>query len=448
MSSANSWVERFRGLSDPKFIRRASIRHANPILNIGALPVEEACARLEAEFKEIFIPTDSAVELLVMKMERAAGHAAINYPDERAFLARCYDIDLQIEPDLPLCVSGLAGVGKSQILKALYRILPKTDRVAVHQHGYFDLVAGKRVVINSQKSVLEVLKSLARPGLTAKSLQGETAWVHECRQWLYQNGVCDVSADEMQFLTLSSGANALVSRLLMTLNSLGIPFSFNCNYSLGHKLKKRNQEDKQRLVARPHVLHPDSYDSDAWSDVLMEYAKAAPDAFDINFSDARRTIWSLTAGIMRLLSQLLVLAYRQARRRGQRSATMDDLSRAYHSAEFSSNREDVEYLFVYGQNGSDRRKDLCCPFPTPGYAAEKYAQALQVGRKELVATAVVQASMTQQEREAFKSMEAAAVKGSAAKPSKTTNVVRLKNRGAKTLAALKEAGRTFSDNLK
>jgi len=72
----------------------------------------------------------------------------------------------------------------------------------------------------------------------------------------------------------------------------------------------------------------------------------------------------LTAGLFRVLRQLLLEAYRVAVGRGAKAVTMDDVRQAYRSGAFSSHRKDVEDLASLAVSGliAQQRADLVCPF--------------------------------------------------------------------------------------
>lgn len=444
-TSVSPWVDRFHKLVDPEIIKVRSTVPAQPLIALGRSPVESACDLFKAELDRIFVPTTSAVKLLVVLMERAASYASAHYQDERNFLNRCYSRELDVSESAPFCLTGLAGVGKSQIRKAFFRILPDDSHVKVTSHGEFPLSAGRLVVVKSRKSVVEVLRSLARPGVNEKSLRGESAWLKECQQWLYQCGVCTVGLDELQFLTQSERANTLVAQFLMAMSYLGPPVFFTCNYSLGHRLMKRHQEERQRLLTRIHVLHPDDSDSENWRLVLQEFQTAAPDVFLFNFVEEARQLWNLTAGIKRCLAQLLVLAYRHVRRNSVYSVSISDLLAAYHSIEFCVQRQDVELLFTHGIRDIKGRPDLSCPFQISSAEAEKYIHGLQTARREKVANAVVRSVMTKKERLSLDAFQAAVAPKIGSRESK--NIHKLKITTTKTLDSLKLAAEEFKKGL-
>lgn len=66
-------------------------------------------------------------------------------------------------------------------------------------------------------------------------------------------GISLAVLEEMQHLTPGKGV-ALTTDILLTMSGLSLPMVDVANFSLGHKLLKRNQEDIQRLIAEPRVM--------------------------------------------------------------------------------------------------------------------------------------------------------------------------------------------------
>lgn len=444
-NDSSPWIERFQGLSDLQVIAERSKRAAETLHDLGSISAEAAHDRMRAQFDAIFYPTSSSTGILKTLIDRAVAYSNTNYPNERHFLGRCYSPSNEEVESAPICITGLAGVGKTQLRKAFFRLLPPEQTIEVTEHGKFPMVAAQLVLVRSRKTVQEVLKSLARPGIEKTGLKGESAWLNECKQWLYQSGVCSVGLDELQFLTQSEKANTLVSQFLLAMSYLGPPVFYSCNYSLGHRLLRRPQEEQQRLLSRVHILLPDAYDSEDWTNVLKEYQLVAPEVFKFDFPTNGKEIWNLTAGNWRVTVQLLLLAHRQARRQSKKEVAIDDLIKSYHSPEFFVQRQDIEHLFTYGRSDAKKRKDLICPFNIQTSQGEKYFQALQDSRGGVVAQKVLEAAMTADERRSLNRIENM-LEPVKALP-KTNNVLKLKTAHPKTLEALKAAAQKFKDEL-
>lgn len=65
----------------------------------------------------------------------------------------------------------------------------------------------------------------------------------ECRRRANRDGVSLVILDEMQYIQKGLGA-AKVTDILLNMAGIGPPMIYVCNYSLGHKLFERNNEDQ------------------------------------------------------------------------------------------------------------------------------------------------------------------------------------------------------------
>lgn len=445
MIPVNPWIDRFIGLTARETIEARARRSAQPLFDLHKDSIECACDRIELELKKIFWPTSRCISILQMLLERLVSYADRNFVSEKQYLARCYSEKLPDAQGFPICLTGLAGGGKSHIGEAFLRVLPAEGEVSVRGHGTFPLVPAKLVKVESRKSSIQIFHSLASPAAQSQQLAYTSHWEDHCARWLYQSGVCSLGVDEMQFLTQSQNANTLVAQFLMSLTRLGVPLFYTCNYSLGHKLKKRPQQERQRLLSRPIVLLPDGFESDDWVAVILEYERALPDVFAFSFQAEAKALWSFTAGIKRSLVQLLVLSYREARQDSSYVVTMRHVSDAYHSVEYSIQREDVKWLFTYGLAGEEKgRPDLVCPFQISAPEKSLYMHSVKESRKLQVAAAAVESVMTQSERKAREELETvSALRLGKVKPRR----VPMPKRPAKTLESMQGALRMFKDGI-
>ncbi|MBN8779571.1 MULTISPECIES: hypothetical protein [unclassified Thiobacillus] len=104
------------------------------------------------------------------------------------------------------------------------------------------------------------------------------------------------------------------TQILLSMSYLGLPMVNIANFSLVHKLMQRPQEDRQRLLAKPCVLVPDSPESQDWIQTLATYRAVASDVLVYDPVNDAKYIFLLSAGIKRLVVRLLVLGYRISRK--------------------------------------------------------------------------------------------------------------------------------------
>ncbi|WP_374321787.1 hypothetical protein [Pseudoxanthomonas kaohsiungensis] len=168
-------------------------------------------------------------------------------------------------------------------------------------------------------------------------------------------------ADELQFLTQGQG-NILPAKLLNQLGRLGPPLLFVANYILIHRLNKRPAEEKQRLLTKPHFLHPDAQGSQDWRSFINALLRIAPELSQLDADTCQKLLHTYTFGLRRLVVALLSQAYLLMRKRKANFVSIDDIEKAYLSFGYATSRSDVE-LLIAGLPRKERRPDLWCPLP-------------------------------------------------------------------------------------
>lgn len=265
-------------------------------------------------------------------------------------------------------LTGLAGVGKSECLAVLRQLLEsRVSPVDLPGHRNLKHVPAWFMSLRTGNS----LNSLVRPYIDEQSnahVQSEkripqSKLVALARRVSRRDGVSLAVVDELQFATHSATANAQVTSLLLSLLSLGPRLVYVCNFSLGHRLKARRQEDRQRLLAHPILMEPEAEDSQCFRDLIDEYCKVVPDDFSLRADDVGQ-LHRYTFGIKRALVALLSLAWFMAKHTRGLSARVgiDDVRSAYLSRDFGMYRDDVELLWRELHGDRDVRRDLVNPF--------------------------------------------------------------------------------------
>jgi len=397
---SNPWVDRFNPILDIEAIREKTRLRVAPLSGLNEMPFEEAADRIKDGWERTYYPTDRNCEILLEVVQTSASHAVRNHPDKKTHLTLVYASSIDTEPYVPMMLLGPSGTGKSELGKALLRLFPKPASIKIDpNHGPFPLIAVSSIVARGLNSIVSVLKQLAPDNDEKVSLEN---LYQLCARHQYKCGTCCILVDELQFFTQSKSANTLVTQLLLGISYVRIPFLVIANYSLAHRLMRRNSEDLQRLIGRPITLLPDGPSTSDWLTVLNEYQLVVPTVFDFRFSDCALELWSMCAGLKRVLVRLLVLAYRLTRQAGRFHVAFNDVTLAYVSSSFSGYRSDVEALVLHGIGSSALRDDLKCPFPLDQSATEKFNLAAKDAREAKVAEAALDASLTVAERNSTK----------------------------------------------
>lgn len=431
----NPWVERFIPLHNRDEIRRKVEVKPRLFADYEQLSPVEATKEVENRFKEAFFPSRQCIDILHEWIGLALAHCRSHYHGQREFLLTLYEKDVHL-PDFnfPMCLTGLAGSGKSQLLKALDRLMPGRASLTGIEGTKFKLESHRVLTVKVKGAASVILESLT----------GQSGGIHEltnvARKQAYRNGWGFLGIDEFQFLTQSNKANAKLTQVLMTVCYLGVPVVYVANYSMLHKLIRRNQEDRQRLLGNVWGLFPESPNSRDWVSLLEWHKSIAPDVFAFDAVADAYAIHQLTGGLNRAENKLLAVAFRRALESG-RAVGLPELETAYKSREYAAYRTDIELLskLPFSTVLQKANKDLWCPFDiAPRFDSE---EVFSVKRQERVDEAALAASLNAAERNALK----ARTKPSAHKQ-KTSKIVSIDKQ--KTLVEqLKEDATWFDERL-
>lgn len=440
--AANPWAERFAPLLDTEEIFRRALVKPPVLSNLNAMPIEVACKELGDALCRIFYPTTQCVDLLKEWAGQAYAHCLSHYPSRRDFLSGIYDTT-KASPlpgfSYPTCLTGFAGAGKSQVLMAFQRIQPPPDSLHVDDnHSGFPLESPWIRQLKDCKSPQQLLALLSGLEVSGK------ATLEFVRKRAFRDGVAFLGVDEFQFATQSSSANTLVTQMLFSASHIGLPFVFAANFSLAHKLLRRPQEDRQRLLSNPKVLWPDPPESDDRIKTLELYRAINPEVLTFDAVNDSHALYLYSAGIKRLERILIVEGYRIARGRSGRNAKvgLKEIEEAYHSGRFTSNRRDVEDIarqFIQNAKKSGR-DDIWCPFDLPKPTQSNRSTPFAEKRAERVAEAAIQASLTRSEREAYEAL-------SKPEKKKEGRVVKLRAKAPSTGADLKKNAQWLLDQI-
>lgn len=383
MNINSHWCDRFRILDDIDNLRDKVIVRG-PVLNdLHNLPLEEASRQLRQAFRTVFYPTNQCLSILSRLIAVSKSHCAITYPDNKSFIRGIYAETPPLpEFSSPMYLTGLAGIGKTEILRTFQRLLSQNDEITVDtSHPPFRIQPPWLVTVQSRSSARDVLTALA--GQDGKLYE----LVRRCRKLAYRDGIPFLVADELQFVTGSDSANTRVSQMLMSLGYVGVPFLFAANFSMLQRLMKRPGEEQQRLLAQPIVLMPDAPDSEDWRKTIQALVEISPANFILDPEKLAPDLHRYTFGRKRALTQLLTLAFRIEFPNGG-IVTSTSLAKAYKDASYTVFRDETECLFKQTiTNRPNRgRSDLWCPLPNDGESQVAQIKQFSVAARERAAT--------------------------------------------------------------
>ena len=412
MQANNPWEEQYACLDSPDLIRARIVVKPAPLNGLNSAPPETAVNLFYAALASSYIPTAADINFIQMLIGSARAHAREHYADIKMFKRNLYAKDRELKPASPYMLCGQAGVGKSALVSAIGRLFEQKNSVQVEPlQEAWGLVPTHVVRILGTQSLAEVYRSFIdlgrvspEDGSDAKELTDSLKPKGSAAQLLllalrrlYQTGCCLIGGDEFQFLSLSTSANTLVTKTLLGLTYLCVPQFFVGNFSLLHRLLKRNAEEVQRLLTKIVVLEPDPPGSEEWIAHLAEYQRLAESVLDFPLSGESHPLWNMTAGLKRNLLQLLTCAYRSTRQSGRYKISFQDVEDAYASPAFGVQRRDVELLIRQAIEGRPARSDLWCPIEIRSPRRAQYRDALISAREAKVAEASTKAALTASE---------------------------------------------------
>lgn len=390
---------RFDALLDIEHIRKKVTIRPAPVGDIDHLPPMLAAHFLEMTLRQIFLPNQFSLELIAELIGKAAAHSALRSTSEQIFVKGIY-YPTPVET-FPICLTGLAGVGKSATIEALLRALPGPTELKI-DHCVTPLTAESHWYASAKgkSSGKQLLADFL--GIEPTTRENAASLQFRAQQQANIRGISLAVLEEMQHLTPGKGV-ALTTDFLLTMSGIGLPMVYVSNFSLGHKLLQRNQEDTQRLVAQPRVMWPDAPESTVWADFIDACIAASDGRIRIDQKVFSHEIYRGSYGLKRAAIHLLVQAYIQARSVNRNWIELGDIHNAYISSAYYSYRIDVEELERIAIKQKTKRYDLLCPFGTP--TRSNIVKFIRAERDNRVAQAAFKCALTAEERETHKGLK-------------------------------------------
>jgi AAA domain len=378
-NGSNRWVNRFPQNLTDDYIRSRVERIPVALEHLGKGTPDEDAREFQLVLKKVFAAPDQVCQILRRLVAIGRAHASEHFRDTGYYSQLVYQgyQGCTTQRALPICVTGHAGVGKSEILGALDRLLGTFEPIDVPTikgipnvpawtltvserttlNHLFDLILRRNESSNKHESLDPTAQQTA-----ARKRRDTSPLLDVLRRLAYRDGVCLLTADEFQFLTQSNAANALITKLLLQLHSIGPRLIYAANFSMIHGLFRRPPQDRDRLLSDPLIVSPHARDGGDWVYTFDRLIAVAPQVLALKIRSDGDQLHSYTYGITRKLVDLWVLAYRMQRERGQHVVTMQSIEKAQRSAQYASHREDVNILTNQSIRGRKIREELWCPF--------------------------------------------------------------------------------------
>lgn len=354
---SSPWYDTLNACSTRTAIRQASICMPAPFDWVKRRPVDVTEQQLEEYLDSIFLPSQASDSVMSSVVSMTAARALNRYPSMSEYITHLNQPHIDPPKLKVVCITGLAGTGKSAVVAALRRCLPVQSAITVPGHGVHGHMPMAPIRLTEKWGMREVARQLGAPMHRGLDL---------CR-WLYGNGCSLIALDELQFLAPGSNSSARASKLIYELSMLGPLLVVSCNFSLVRKLQRRNKEERDRILGEPRVLCPDAPDSECWKELLKAWDHLLSQLLGFRLYDHAGEFWCLTAGIKRAAVRLLCLAFRRSVLQGKRIAWAD-IWAAFESQQFKEMGRDVLALLSAGLGGQHPPLDLQCPFDSAEFA--------------------------------------------------------------------------------
>lgn len=394
----NPLIDRYAGLSDRKYIIEKTTVRPSPVIGLETCNVNTAALRLKHQLEQIFIPNEFATNFMAEMIESSAWFCSLKYPDEISYNRSIFHPSN--EEMIPVCLTGLAGVGKTALLKALIKVLPDPVKYSSKILGTnVDLISYWMATGRDKGTPKQLLSDMVES--TNSGSVNRTLTAHHllvmARSFAGKHGLALIVMDEMQHVTLSN-ATALITSQILTLSKLGVPILYVSNYSLQNSLFDRNAEDKQRLTANPRILEPDEPEGDDWKVYVDECVRVVGVYIAVSAKNLSSELHKMTFGLKRFVVRILTIAYAEARRKGRNSIELSDVDTAYASAEYTSARAEVLVLKKQLIEQRCVRRDLWCPYLSPNKPPSVAGEFYAKDNAEQLAKAAIRSSMTPSEK--------------------------------------------------
>lgn len=361
----NPWTSRFENFEDSARLRALVENIPEPLVNLRNVPPVTAMERMKARLSELFIVTPKIESVLRAIGNHSAAGSDIRYGDPTKILENTYNEKFEVPLISPMCLCGPAGIGKTKLLRAAPKLLPAGPDVVLNAQHDPVPVRGfvTTTVLQGDRDTLLLYRIAEHLEVPAMHTKDFDRFRKQVRKMAYRDGVGGLHLDEFQHGTLSS-ANSRITSLLLTARETGMPLTYACNYSLMHRLLKRPQEDRDRILANIVMLTPDTPDSAAWARVVAGTMTVLADSARLDADECCKELGELSGCLPRNLHRLFGVAYAIARESGAAAATMSHVRSAYHSRAYALARDDITALRAIADGRSykiGKRSDLVCP---------------------------------------------------------------------------------------
>lgn len=377
---------------------------------------------LENGLRSVVVPDSQMRDLLRQLTGMVQAHAISRMESDASYIEGLYSRKPWGSMRSPaICFTGLQGVGKSQVLQSLSRILlGRAEQMSVRGHVGIDLMPMWLMTLAKGDGLNQLLREHVDPvwqdtesKTSIRNGSAPKSWsvpkiLEFAERASWRHATCLAAIDEFQWISASSGANARAASVLLKLHGIGPLLLYCANFSLGHKLKGRPPEDRDRLLSCPIIMRPFGSKCPDLTVYLKALREVAPDILIFDPARDQDSIYLFTFGIRRKIVDLLVAAYKVACRPGGAGKVgISQICDAYRSELYAMHREDVEVLFRQLVNRNMESQALWCPFGSMDQSNSNVTEATKIVNafEKRVEDDYLRESLTPSEAKAFDAVQ-------------------------------------------
>lgn len=212
---------RFDGCFEIEQIRKRVTVQPEPLGDLSQLNPMIAGEVVLDRLKQIYLPNQFSLTFIQEMVGRADLFSRSLFTSERDYQSKIYN-----PPDVevaPICLSGLAGVGKSQTIAALMRLLPSNAEFeSTHFQDKVPLVSYWYASARDKARGRQLLADFLLNFDPTEQKTNASQLLNLCRCIVHRHGVSLLLLDETQHIVKGQGT-AVVTDILLTLARIGLP---------------------------------------------------------------------------------------------------------------------------------------------------------------------------------------------------------------------------------
>ncbi|AOF86798.1 ATPase associated with various cellular activities family protein [Hydrogenophaga sp. RAC07] len=408
MNQISAWLalEDLLALSDTEIIARITLG-GDRSPGLPSISAHLAKDKLRSVLKSVYVPSHQVLRIIVRALVMIQDHYLLHYASPLDYRRGINSLRSPVPTALPLCLTGLPGVGKTELAMAIVRLIQDQFLANIGDDyapalltpcRYIKITAGSSLLNNFGKIVFGDAKNGNK--LTFDDLTGMGA------RKLYREGLAMLILDEMHLIARGTNASVNIVKLLTLAADCGPPQFHISNFRNVGKIMGSGWEVTGRLMTECVVMTPELSDDPAELELRRVY-EAVTCGVVPNDGEFWSHLNAITFRVHRTRIHLLSLAFEITRTASRSVISIADLKSAALTSQFAVNRLQVDVLSKMAIDGKTPKghKDLVCPLGAHFAFPSDAKQAAIAAEETEIDAAVVRSSLTPAEAKAIDDLE-------------------------------------------